>query len=458
MPLDRMRKRILDLIREMGPLTSQEIAMRIFNAVNAPPPLSDRIIKGIIGEDPAFLLKDGLWCVVEEEEMLGVPIEDLELSFLAFSQAQGGIDLSVMRSRGTEAYGSISFVGGRSYELLEEISNFIAETVPVAFDPPEAIRSIFGADEVAELFGIYDLCWISLKKLARSISKGKALTSPEALFSVLGIVHEERRSPERESELLLEAFSRMIRMIGEPNTLCDLLELQMPLPEERIRRLREKRELVRDLPKAPGVYEVIGEGGETIYVGKSKNIRRRVLSHLYSALAPSDKALSIAEEMREVRYEVVGSELEALLLEARRIRERRPRLNKQIFVSPKDRALRRRFKNLVLVMPSAEPGCAELFIVSEGRPIRQRRIGRDADERELAIEVWRSFGIPSCGDNVLMDEEEQELEIFYRWLEGNMDRVDMVNMDEVAGIEDAVRLIKQYLSEPSYPGWKVRYK
>lgn len=90
-----------------------------------------------------------------------------------------------------------------------------------------------------------------------------------------------------------------------------------------------RRDRIRDKIHAeaqdrPGVYRFLGPRGETLYVGKSIRIRTRLLSHLR---ARSGKTVELLRVTSGVRWDYVGGELEALLLEFHWIRALRPRFN-----------------------------------------------------------------------------------------------------------------------------------
>ena len=79
------------------------------------------------------------------------------------------------------------------------------------------------------------------------------------------------------------------------------------------------------LPQGPGVYIFKGKGTLPLYIGKSVNIRSRVMSHLRTA----DEANMIAQTLRLDFIETAG-ELGALLLEARMIKEQSPLFNQRL--------------------------------------------------------------------------------------------------------------------------------
>lgn len=76
----------------------------------------------------------------------------------------------------------------------------------------------------------------------------------------------------------------------------------------------------------PGVYQMIAPDGEIVYVGKSKQLRSRLLSY-FRAEFPEDKGARIVREAERIEWEYVPSEFSALLTELRLIKRFRPRLN-----------------------------------------------------------------------------------------------------------------------------------
>lgn len=79
------------------------------------------------------------------------------------------------------------------------------------------------------------------------------------------------------------------------------------------------------LPRSPGVYLFKSRQGEVIYVGKAKSLRRRVSS--YFSKQPDLKTKVLLSRLADIDYIVVGSETDALLLEADLIKKYHPRYN-----------------------------------------------------------------------------------------------------------------------------------
>ena len=88
--------------------------------------------------------------------------------------------------------------------------------------------------------------------------------------------------------------------------------------------------LIDDIPETPGVYLFFGENRSLpLYIGKSINIRERVLSHFSSDHA-STKEMRISQEITHIEWIETAGEFSALLLESKLIKERQPIYNRQL--------------------------------------------------------------------------------------------------------------------------------
>ena len=90
--------------------------------------------------------------------------------------------------------------------------------------------------------------------------------------------------------------------------------------------IEEIRKILPTLPESPGCYKYIGQDGTIIYVGKAKNLRRRVSSY-FQRDVQSSKTRLLVRQIRGIEYVVVGTEAEALILENALIKEHQPRYN-----------------------------------------------------------------------------------------------------------------------------------
>ncbi|HEY8518966.1 MAG TPA: excinuclease ABC subunit UvrC [Gammaproteobacteria bacterium] len=88
----------------------------------------------------------------------------------------------------------------------------------------------------------------------------------------------------------------------------------------------DPRELLRHLTNRPGVYRMVDASGTVIYVGKARNLRRRVASY-FSGRAHDAKTSAMLRQVANVEVTVTRTESEALMLEYNLIKRHRPRFN-----------------------------------------------------------------------------------------------------------------------------------
>ena len=86
------------------------------------------------------------------------------------------------------------------------------------------------------------------------------------------------------------------------------------------------RGIVLNLPECPGCYQYLDDTGTIIYVGKAKNLKRRVYSY-FSKEHQNRKTAILVSKIRDIRYIVVNTEEDALLLENNLIKQWNPRYN-----------------------------------------------------------------------------------------------------------------------------------
>lgn len=81
------------------------------------------------------------------------------------------------------------------------------------------------------------------------------------------------------------------------------------------------------LPDRPGVYQYYDTEGKLLYVGKAKNLKKRVSSYFHKEQYENGKTAMLVSKIADIRYIVVATELEALLLENTLIKQYQPRYN-----------------------------------------------------------------------------------------------------------------------------------
>jgi excinuclease ABC subunit C len=89
-------------------------------------------------------------------------------------------------------------------------------------------------------------------------------------------------------------------------------------------------EKVKSFPTTPGVYLMKDAAGRVIYVGKAKNLRARAGSYFLKAAAEDRRTADLVREIRDIDYLDAESEVDALLLESRLVKDVQPRFNSDL--------------------------------------------------------------------------------------------------------------------------------
>ena len=89
-------------------------------------------------------------------------------------------------------------------------------------------------------------------------------------------------------------------------------------------------EKVRSFPHKPGVYLMKDDAGRVIYVGKAKDLRSRAGSYFLKAAADEPRTARLVREIRDIDFLEADSEVDALLIEARLIKDIQPKFNQDL--------------------------------------------------------------------------------------------------------------------------------
>lgn len=239
------------------------------------------------------------------------------------------------------------------------------------------------------------LCTVALARRLHPLARQRKL---RPLAESLGIEVELAHRALADAETCARVFCALFgRLCANATTVGDALVLLRPARGTRRRPgetfggvtpagHRRRRPDVSGLPAEPGVYVVRNPEGQTVYVGKSTDVRTRVRSHF----APSSPSSSWTLQAESVDCETTNSELGALVLERRLIRRLRPPGNSVLKHSDSYVYLRCRFDIPFPVLEVA-PEPAAGHAVSIG-PLR----GRVAAV-ELKEQIDSLFGLRHCG-------------------------------------------------------------
>lgn len=166
-------------------------------------------------------------------------------------------------------------------------------------------------------FEIQTLCTVELsKKLLpeqNSYSLGK-------LVRALGIPLADRHRASGDAMATVKLFKLLLAKDTEKSILKTLIktEIKTGLTPKLL-------DIVETLPSKTGIYYIHNEKGDLIYIGKSRNIKKRVNQHFTGT---NQKSKKIQAEVYAVTFEITGSELIALLKESEEIKINKPKYNR----------------------------------------------------------------------------------------------------------------------------------
>ena len=271
------------------------------------------------------------------------------------------------------------------------------------------------------------------------------LKSNHATLDLAAALGVEARGPDDcrgRARLVARSYMRMVPMLRAKGirTIGGLIEYQgMPAPPLDLSAYEFTAEDLRALPASPGVYRFLDRQGAVIYIGKAANLRVRVGSYFVPGARGSAKGRAILEQVHRIETQVVGSVLEANLLEAALLAEHRPPLNRQFEVHERPAPYGPRL-NLVVVLRDAEASGCTLHFLRGGRYLKRLAVGAPGagtggaapGELHEALDAGYFRGRPQR-----LEETEIDWPIVSSYLRRYHDEVSVLDIDECASSAEA---------------------
>jgi len=208
---------------------------------------------------------------------------------------------------------------------------------------------------------------------------------------------------------------------------------------------------LREVPERPGVYRFFDAAGSLTYVGKAANLRRRLATYAAHAArgtgGPADRregarSTPALASLARIEYETIGSDLEALLREARLIQRKEPLDNVQRQVHERGRAYGAS-RSVALLLPSASGRSVSVLFVRDAVYEGLATLGpKGGGRKAMATIVGRLFGKAARGGRPLRADRARDTEILSSWLARHGDAVSRVDLDAAMDPEAAVRLLE----------------
>ena len=196
---------------------------------------------------------------------------------------------------------------------ITEGTTFVAHNVNFDYN---VIRNEFKALGID--FNRKKLCTV---RLSRKLLPGHKSYSLGKLCKSLDITIVDRHRARGDAEATVILFEMLLNQEAADKVFADFLKKsskEATLPSHLPTSVFNK------LPNSAGIYYFKNKKGEIIYIGKAKDIKKRVLSHFYSK---AQKSLDLCRNTANIDFELSGSELIALLMEDAAIKQHYPEYN-----------------------------------------------------------------------------------------------------------------------------------
>lgn len=162
-------------------------------------------------------------------------------------------------------------------------------------------------------------------KLSRRLFPEHASHGLDAIMARHGLVTTARHRAIGDVQLMLDYLEAARCKVGSTKVLETIAELikgpSLPPGLDPA--------FLDEIPEGPGVYLFYGENDLPLYIGKSVNLRSRVLNHFSSDHA-SEREMEIAQKVQRVEWLETAGEIGALLLESKLVKERQPAYNRAL--------------------------------------------------------------------------------------------------------------------------------
>ncbi len=209
------------------------------------------------------------------------------------------------------------------YEIAKDLIKITEDTIFVAHNA--SFDYGFIREEYKSLGYNFSRDHICTVKLSRKILPGFASYSLGNLCQNLGIKIANRHRASGDALATVKLFEMILERDPEFKIISNYTKndyLHLRFPESFDHKILDK------VPEAPGVYYFHNGDGSILYVGKSNNIRKRVLSHF--ANKQTKKAIELRNAIQDVTFEETGNELIALLYESEEIKRYQPFFNRAL--------------------------------------------------------------------------------------------------------------------------------
>lgn len=427
-----MREAIHEYLLECpcGASTAELVGL-IFTRPGSDPEIGPRVLQSLLGADTRFCFdaEMGRWRIAAQRS-LAEPVGEATFVVVDLETTGGG----PASGHSIIEIGAVKVAGGRVLETFEALVDpgrrlppFITRLTGIT---DEMLNGRGSIEEVLPKFarfagehvlvahnarfdrGFLDAAWrrvldrpitrsfLCTLRLSRRLLPQLRRRSLGALAGHYGIAEVDRHRALGDARITAEVLFHFLEALPPRGILrvAEALDFQGVASDGRRFFCMLPRSAVAELPRAPGIYRFFGEDRELLYIGKATNLHQRVSSYLSNSKSHSKKTLEMIRRIRSVAVEETGSDLEASLLEAERIRLDQPPFN----------VLRKHLPRIAYLKLSVADRFPRLSLASKPAARRARYFGpfRSRSHAERALDtLTRAFRLRTCSGRLAPDSD-----------------------------------------------------
>lgn len=284
--------------------------------------------------------------------------------------------------------------------------------------------------------------FVSLRRLGRLRAGLPDRHSLEDLAARLRVAYRESSDPGHGAETL-EGCLRTLRRPGESIARLerDAAGGAPPVPWARY---AFDRAWLRGVPSVAGTYRFLDAEGGLLYVGKSRDLRRRLASYFRESGPRPARVQRLLDGLHRIEVVPSGSDLDAVLREAAEIARRRPAANVQRHHHPTS-GRGSRFESILILEPAWPPYSLRAFLIHGGEwvdvvPIGPRGGGLRRIERLLDARCFDPRPGPTSRPT-----RPVEVELITRWLAAHRDRAVAFDPTHLRSARAVVERLRYFL-------------
>ena len=350
------------LERQVAGARTDELVGLLFQGAGSDPELGPRIVHRLLAGDPNFVFDSatGMWAL-RASEALKVPLEQgryvvVDLETTGGRPGPGAItEIGAYRMEGprmTDSFATLVRPRGPISPFVTRLTSITNEMVADA--PPieqvlPAFRDFLGDAVLVAHNAQFDFAFLDVEfrrvfgmglknpvlctlRLSRRFAPSLRRRRLDALAEHFGLSTEGRHRGLGDARMAAELLSIFLDIAAQSGiTRVDrLIDLHCRGAAGRRIERHVPPEVIAALPTAPGVYLMRNERGDLLYVGKAGSLRNRVASYFNGGMNIDGKTADLVSHVYAIDTRVTPSALDAALLEARLIRELKPRYNRML--------------------------------------------------------------------------------------------------------------------------------